>query len=206
MTGIWYPVSMAPRDGTPVILWTDDHETPPVLPVTVGYWIANPRTGLATGASSVTRAVGNPTSTSMFVTGSRFYGITPPTSSFLSGRRSPIRSDEGHETVRHWSDARAKNHNGAIPRRRLLLECVREDPPALSRDRGEDRLAGRGPRHSGRRLGARVTWTFWSSRCPPAEGTLAASRTRRQSRPRISYNAQYETGFRGTRCQVCLAE
>jgi hypothetical protein len=46
MTGIWYPVSMAPRDGTPVSLWTDDHETPPVYPVTVGYWIANPRTGL----------------------------------------------------------------------------------------------------------------------------------------------------------------
>jgi hypothetical protein len=46
MTGIWLPVGKAPRDGTPVILWTDDDEVPPVLPVTVGFWVRNPMTGV----------------------------------------------------------------------------------------------------------------------------------------------------------------
>jgi hypothetical protein len=34
----WHPVHAAPRDGTPVILWMNDDESPPVLPVTVGFW------------------------------------------------------------------------------------------------------------------------------------------------------------------------
>jgi hypothetical protein len=32
----WYPVRLAPRDGTPVILWVEDVEAPPTYPVTVG--------------------------------------------------------------------------------------------------------------------------------------------------------------------------
>jgi hypothetical protein len=46
MIGIWHSVSMAPRDGTPVVLWTDEDEVPPVYPVTVGFWVTNPMTGL----------------------------------------------------------------------------------------------------------------------------------------------------------------
>ena len=46
MTGIWRPISTAPRDGTPVVFWTDDDGEPPVCPMTVGYWVANPVTGL----------------------------------------------------------------------------------------------------------------------------------------------------------------
>jgi hypothetical protein len=34
----WYPVRLAPRDGTPVILWIEDAEAPPTYPVTVGVW------------------------------------------------------------------------------------------------------------------------------------------------------------------------
>lgn len=34
----WYPVRLAPRDGTPVILWIEDGEGPPTYPVTVGVW------------------------------------------------------------------------------------------------------------------------------------------------------------------------
>jgi hypothetical protein len=34
----WYPVRLAPRDGTPVILWMEDAEAPPPYPVTVGVW------------------------------------------------------------------------------------------------------------------------------------------------------------------------
>ena len=44
--GCWHPVSSAPRDGTPVILWTDDHEAPPVVPDTIGFWVVNPIIGL----------------------------------------------------------------------------------------------------------------------------------------------------------------
>jgi hypothetical protein len=32
----WYPVRLAPRDGTPANLWIEDHEAPPVYQVTVG--------------------------------------------------------------------------------------------------------------------------------------------------------------------------
>jgi hypothetical protein len=34
----WYPVRLAPRDGTPVILWIEDDEARPTYPVTVGIW------------------------------------------------------------------------------------------------------------------------------------------------------------------------
>jgi hypothetical protein len=34
----WYPVRLAPRDGTPVILWIEDEKAPPTHPVTVGVW------------------------------------------------------------------------------------------------------------------------------------------------------------------------
>jgi hypothetical protein len=34
----WYPVRLAPRDGTPVNLWIEDAEAPPTYPVTVGFW------------------------------------------------------------------------------------------------------------------------------------------------------------------------
>jgi hypothetical protein len=34
----WYPARLAPRDGTPVILWIEDANAPPVFPVTVGVW------------------------------------------------------------------------------------------------------------------------------------------------------------------------
>jgi hypothetical protein len=35
---MWYPVSTAPRDGVPVILWINDPDAPPIFPVTVGVW------------------------------------------------------------------------------------------------------------------------------------------------------------------------
>jgi hypothetical protein len=46
MTGIWYPVSTAPRDGTPVILWMAKDDGPPALPLTAGFWIFNPRAAM----------------------------------------------------------------------------------------------------------------------------------------------------------------
>jgi len=42
----WSPIGVAPRDGTPVILWMIEDETPPAVPQPVGYWVLNPRTGL----------------------------------------------------------------------------------------------------------------------------------------------------------------
>ena len=39
----WHPIRTAPRDGTPVILWVNGHETPPVLPVTAGFWTTDIR-------------------------------------------------------------------------------------------------------------------------------------------------------------------
>jgi hypothetical protein len=41
----WYPVRLAPRDGTPVILWIEDAAAPPVFPVTVGVWETDDMTG-----------------------------------------------------------------------------------------------------------------------------------------------------------------
>jgi hypothetical protein len=34
----WYPVRLAPRDGTLVNLWIEDPDAPPAYPVTVGVW------------------------------------------------------------------------------------------------------------------------------------------------------------------------
>jgi hypothetical protein len=39
MSGGWFPLSAAPRDGTPVVLWMAEDDNPPVLPLTVGFWI-----------------------------------------------------------------------------------------------------------------------------------------------------------------------
>lgn len=41
----WYPKRLAPRDGTPVILWIEDEEAPPTFPVTVGVWETDDITG-----------------------------------------------------------------------------------------------------------------------------------------------------------------
>jgi hypothetical protein len=41
----WYPVRLAPREGTPVILWIKDEEAPPTYPVTVGIWETDDITG-----------------------------------------------------------------------------------------------------------------------------------------------------------------
>lgn len=44
-SGDWTPVSAAPRDGTPVVLWLSEDADPPVLPLTVGFWTVDPATG-----------------------------------------------------------------------------------------------------------------------------------------------------------------
>ena len=41
----WYPVRVAPRDGTPVNLLIEDNEALPVYPVTVGVWETDDMTG-----------------------------------------------------------------------------------------------------------------------------------------------------------------
>jgi hypothetical protein len=41
----WYPVRLAPRDGTPVILWVEDLDAPPVFPGTVSVWETDDITG-----------------------------------------------------------------------------------------------------------------------------------------------------------------
>ena len=46
MSGGWSPISAAPRDGTPVILWLAEAERPPVLPLMVGVWTTNLRAGV----------------------------------------------------------------------------------------------------------------------------------------------------------------
>jgi hypothetical protein len=38
MSGGWASVATAPRDGTPVIFWVIEDETPPEVPLTVGFW------------------------------------------------------------------------------------------------------------------------------------------------------------------------
>jgi hypothetical protein len=45
LRGGWSPVSAAPRDGTPVILWLVEDDTPPVLPRTVGFWLVDTISG-----------------------------------------------------------------------------------------------------------------------------------------------------------------
>jgi len=42
----WSPISTAPRDGTPVILWMVEDDAPPEVPQSVGYWTLNPKVGL----------------------------------------------------------------------------------------------------------------------------------------------------------------
>jgi hypothetical protein len=46
-TGRWLDVSAAPRDGTPILLWLEDDESPPAFPVTVGTWEVDARAGLS---------------------------------------------------------------------------------------------------------------------------------------------------------------
>lgn len=46
-TGGWSPIGTAPRDGTPVIPWMVEDETPPSLPLTVGFWTVNTVAGLS---------------------------------------------------------------------------------------------------------------------------------------------------------------
>ena len=46
MSGGWFPISAAPRDGTPVILWMAADEVPPVLPLTAGFWTISPKVGV----------------------------------------------------------------------------------------------------------------------------------------------------------------
>jgi hypothetical protein len=43
----WLDVSAAPRNGTPVILWVEDRDTPPTYPVTVGVWETDDITGVS---------------------------------------------------------------------------------------------------------------------------------------------------------------
>ena len=45
-SGDWSPISAAPRDGTPVMLWLDGDDAPPDLPLTVGFWTINPEAGV----------------------------------------------------------------------------------------------------------------------------------------------------------------
>jgi hypothetical protein len=39
----WSPISTAPRDGTPVILWMIEDEEPPPVPEPVGFWTIDPQ-------------------------------------------------------------------------------------------------------------------------------------------------------------------
>lgn len=42
----WSPIGVAPRDGTPVILWLIEDGTPPAIPQPVGYWTLNSIAGI----------------------------------------------------------------------------------------------------------------------------------------------------------------
>ncbi|KLK89577.1 hypothetical protein AA309_23835 [Microvirga vignae] len=46
-TADWMPVHLAPRDGTPIILWMIEDETPPALPLTAGFWTSSPQAGVS---------------------------------------------------------------------------------------------------------------------------------------------------------------
>ena len=46
MSSGWASVATAPRDGTPVILWTIENETPPEVPLTVGFWTLSSKAGI----------------------------------------------------------------------------------------------------------------------------------------------------------------
>jgi hypothetical protein len=41
----WYPVSVAPHDGTLIILWIEDLDAPATSPVTAGVWETDDMTG-----------------------------------------------------------------------------------------------------------------------------------------------------------------
>ena len=45
MSGDWSPISAAPRDGTPVILWMAQDEAVPFVPLSVGFWTISAATG-----------------------------------------------------------------------------------------------------------------------------------------------------------------
>ena len=47
MAGGWSPISAAPRDGTPVILWMAEDDVSPVLPLAVGFWTINSKAGVS---------------------------------------------------------------------------------------------------------------------------------------------------------------
>ncbi len=47
MSGGWAPISAAPRDGTPVVLWMAEDDAPPALPLTVGFWTINSKAGVS---------------------------------------------------------------------------------------------------------------------------------------------------------------
>jgi hypothetical protein len=49
----WSPISTAPRDGTPVILWMIGDATPPEIPEPVGFGRCIPRLVSVIGGSSV---------------------------------------------------------------------------------------------------------------------------------------------------------
>jgi hypothetical protein len=42
----WSRISTVPRDGTPVILWMIEDETPPEALLSVGSWTVNPEAGI----------------------------------------------------------------------------------------------------------------------------------------------------------------
>jgi hypothetical protein len=57
----WMSVSAAPRDGTPIILWIADSDTPPAYPVTVGVWVTDDITRV-----SYWRVFGDPESAAVY--------------------------------------------------------------------------------------------------------------------------------------------
>jgi hypothetical protein len=67
----WYPVRLAPRDGTPVILWIEDQDAPPAYPVTVGVWERDDITGRRHWRVFGLATVHTPTSTSTSSAGGR---------------------------------------------------------------------------------------------------------------------------------------
>jgi hypothetical protein len=70
----WYSKRLAPRDGTPVILWIEDQEAPPVYPVTVGAWEHDDITGRSHWRVSGLATASTPTSISTSSAGGRCRG------------------------------------------------------------------------------------------------------------------------------------
>ena len=46
ISGGWASVATAPRDGTPLVLWMIENETPSEVPLSVGFWTLNPKAGI----------------------------------------------------------------------------------------------------------------------------------------------------------------